>query len=71
MIDQTILDWLRTITQEERAILNGDASVDWGLYIEQSGNIINAKKLLDNGKLITIRPHTRFIHFPPDRKSVV
>ena len=71
MIDQTILDWLRTITQEERAILNGDASVDWGLYIEQSGNIINAKKLLDSGKLITIRPHTRFIHFPPHTHDYV
>lgn len=71
MIDQTILDWLRTITQEECAILNGDTSVDWGLYIEQSGNIINAKKLLDSGKLITIRPHTRFIHFPPHTHDYV
>ena len=26
--------------------------------------IINSRKLLASGKLITIRPHTRFIHFP-------
>ena len=27
-------------------------------------SIINAKKLLSAGKLITVRPHTRFVHFP-------
>ena len=27
-------------------------------------NTINAQKLLAAGKLITLRPHTRFIHFP-------
>lgn len=27
-------------------------------------NVVDANKLLENGKLITVRPHTRFVHFP-------
>ena len=54
-IDETILDCLGPITQEEYAILNGDDSVDWKLYIEQSGNVINAKKLLDSDLMNQIR----------------
>ena len=71
MIDSTILNWLRPITAEERSILDGSDAVDWKLYIEQTGNVINAKKLLDSGKLITIRPHTRFVHFPPHTHDYV
>lgn len=26
-------------------------------------NVVDANKLLENGKLITVRPHTRFVHF--------
>ena len=63
MIDQAILDRLRPITAEERSILDGSGAIDWNLYIERTGSVINAKKLLDSGKLITIRPHTRFVHF--------
>ena len=32
--------------------------------MQGQGNTVNAKKLLAAGKLITIRSHTRFIHFP-------
>ena len=32
--------------------------------MQGQGSTINARKLLASGKLITIRPHTRFIHFP-------
>lgn len=71
MIDSTILNWLRPITAEERSILDGSDAVDWELYIERTGNVINAKKLLDSGKLITIRPHTRFVHFPPHTHDYV
>ena len=32
--------------------------------LDDKNNIVDAKKLLDDGKLIQVRPHTRFIHFP-------
>lgn len=63
-MDQQILAHLQGITEEEQAILDGRTTIDRNLYMQGQGNTINAKKLLASGKLITIRPHTRFIHFP-------
>ena len=63
-MDQRILDRLKVITAEEQAILDGRTTIDRELYMQGKGNTINAKKLLESGKLITLRPHTRFIHFP-------
>jgi len=63
-MNQEILQHLQGITGEEQAILDGRTTIDREIYMQGQGNIINAKKLLAAGKLITIRPHTRFIHFP-------
>lgn len=63
-MNESILKSLRTITAEEQAILDGRTTIDRELYMEGRENTINAQKLLSAGKLITLRPHTRFIHFP-------
>ena len=63
-MDQRILDRLKVITAEEQAILDGRTTIDRNLYMQGQGNTVNAQKLLASGKLITLRPHTRFIHFP-------
>lgn len=63
-MDIELLTYLQSITAEEQAILDGRTSIDRDIYMQGQSNIINAKKLLAAGKLITIRPHTRFIHFP-------
>ena len=63
-MNSEILQYLQGITAEEQAILDGRDTIDRELYMQGQGDIINAKKLLSAGKLITIRPHTRFIHFP-------
>lgn len=60
----SLLNHLRQITPEEQAILDGRTSIDRDIYMLGGGNTINSSKLLAAGKLITIRPHTRFIHFP-------
>lgn len=62
--DKKIIDVLLPITAEEKEILDGKKTIDRSLYMERSDNTVNSKKLLEMGKLITIRPHTRFIHFP-------
>ena len=59
-----ILQHLKRITQEEQAILDGQTSVDMTLYMQGQGKTIHSKKLMEAGKLITIRTHTRFVHFP-------
>ena len=63
-MDQQIWERLSEITEEEQAILDGQTTIDRNLYMRGQDNTINAQKLLASGKLITLRPHTRFIHFP-------
>ncbi len=63
-MDKKILDYLARITEEEQNILSGKNNIDRNIYMKGEKNVINAQKLLDAGKLITVRPHTRFVHFP-------
>ena len=63
MINQEILDKLTPITDEESAILRGEG-VDKSIYTTSGGSVIRSKKLLVDGKLISVRKHTRFVHFP-------
>lgn len=70
-MNKYIIPQLQEITLEERAILNGRTSIDRNLYMQGRDNQINSKKLLQDGKLITVRPHTRFIHFPPHTHDYV
>ena len=64
MIKQEILEKLMPITDEERAILAGRNTVDKSIYTTHGGSVIRSKKLLEGGRLIRVRTHTRFIHFP-------
>lgn len=59
-----ILAYLRGITPEEQSILDGRTTIDRDIYMQGQMNVVNSRKLLAAGKLITLRPHTRFIHFP-------
>ena len=68
---QDILDRLTVITEEEQEILDGQKSVRKDRYTLQKDFIIDSSRLLRNGQLIMIRPHTRFIHFPKHRHNYV
>lgn len=59
-----LLRKLKEITFEEQRLLDGESNIDRDIYMESSKNIVNSKKMLNDGKQITIRPHTRFVHFP-------
>lgn len=63
-MNSEILEQLKIITPEEQEILDGRREIDENIYVESEGNVFDSKKLLDTTKLITVRPHTRFIHFP-------
>ena len=64
MIDSTILDRLSVLTEEEKAILGGRTAIDRDLYMDGSRDVISGDKLIAPGKMIAVRPHTRFIRFP-------
>ena len=63
-MDEQILSILSVITDEERQFLDGATAIDRSLYMDANHHMITIKKLLSDGKHITIRPHTRFVHFP-------
>lgn len=70
-----LLQKLSVITDEEQTILNGDAGIDRSLYFHEGDlseqNRVDASLLLEKGKLIDIRPHTRFVHFPEHTHNFV
>ena len=70
-VQRELLEQLREITEEERRILNGEAEVDRDLYTSGSDFTIDSNKMLEEGKLIAIRTHTRFVHFPLHRHNYV
>ena len=77
-MNSQIIEELRKITEEEQVLLSGDGVIDRKLYQTEelsdagaTGYVVNAKKLLDAGKLITIRKHTRFAHFPAHSHNYV
>ncbi len=57
-----LLKKLSVITEEEQRILDGN-QLDMGAYSSKIGSV-DASFLLEAGKLITVRPNTRFIAFP-------
>ena len=64
MVKADILEYLKQITSEEQDIINGKKTINRDIYMLSWSNTVNSKKLLDEGKLITMRKHTRFIAFP-------
>lgn len=59
-----LLDELRKITPEEQRLLSGEAEIEKEIYMSAESDKIDAKKLLEAGKMIQVRTHTRFVHFP-------
>lgn len=70
-MQEQLLEELKKITDEEKRILEGAKSIEKERYMSSEVNVIDAKKLLDRGKLIKVRTHTRFIHFPKHTHNYV
>lgn len=59
-----LLELLEPVTEEEREILEGKGQVKQGLYTSRKHFTVESEKLLQEGKLISVRKHTRFAYFP-------
>ena len=55
-MNQEIIRRLKEVTAEEQAVLDGRSTIDRDLYMLGQDNTINSKKLLEEGKMITLRP---------------
>ena len=49
------------ISQEEQGYLDGSVLVNKELYTSENKFEIDRKRFLKEGRLITVRPHSRFI----------
>ena len=78
-MNSKLIEKLTAITPEEQEILDGREGIDRSLYYraDQSAkpgsrpDEIDAALVLTNGKLIDMRPHTRFVHFPEHTHNYV
>lgn len=68
---QELLKELSVITDEERRILDGHTDIEHDRYTEKKELIVDCEKLIQKGKLIQVRPHTRFVRFPKHRHNYV
>ena len=73
-----LLEKLSQISEEEKAILAGQSAIDRSLYYapeesrrRSSVDEIDAARVLQNGRIIDIRRHVRFIHFPKHTHNFV
>ncbi|MDF2868619.1 MAG: transcriptional regulator, AraC family [Anaerocolumna sp.] len=71
IIHQELLDKLKEITEEEQDILSGNSTVARDLYTSEKDFVIDSKKMLAKGKLIDVRTHTRFVHFPKHKHNYI
>lgn len=63
-MQKQLLERLCQVTAEEEEILKRQSGVDKSLYTSGKNFVVEKDKMLARGKLIDIRPHTRFVHFP-------
>ena len=68
---QELLAYLQKITPEEQAILELGDGIRQELYTSRREFVVDSRRLLEKGKLIEVRPHTRFAHFPRHRHNYV
>lgn len=70
-MDTELLSYFRRISDEEQEILSGSKAICQERYTTKKQFIIDSSKMLANGTLIDVRPHTRFIHFPKHKHNYV
>lgn len=70
-MDSRILDFLEKITEEERDILSSK-KINNSIYTnDKNFTKVECNKVIENGSLISARPHTRFIDFPQHNHEFV
>lgn len=68
---EELLNELMVISEEEKKYRAGQGMVERQLYARESIGEIDRELLLKRGRLITVRPHSRFVDFPEHRHNYV
>ena len=70
-MNQELIQILSQITEEEKRIINVKKEVEKERYTSSKDFVIQKKKMLEEERLITVRPHTRFIDFPKHKHDYI
>ena len=62
---------LSVITEEEQRLLQGQKNINKNIYTKKKELVVDSQHFLQKGKLIQVRTHTRFVHFPKHRHNYV
>lgn len=63
-MDQKFIKKMQKITEEEQSYLDGKIEVKKDVYTKGKNFEIDRNLFLKEGKLVTVRPHSRFVEFP-------
>lgn len=70
-MNSLLLNELKKTTSEEQELLSGRSGIDRSIYMQDNSAEVDKALLLEKGKLITLRPHTRFTYFPKHTHNYV
>ncbi len=70
-MDILLLEQLKKITIEEQELLSGRSEINRSIYMQENSAEVDWEHFLEKGKLITLRPHTRFAYFPKHTHNYV
>ena len=69
-MDKALINKLSEITEEEMRLKSGE-KLDISAYSGNDLGVVDSKKLLKTGSLITVRPNTRFTSFPRHKHNYI
>lgn len=70
-MNQWLLEQMQVVTPEEQIYLNGDIQVRKDIYTRKNSFEIDSQLFLKEGKLITVRHHSRFVEFPIHKHNYI
>lgn len=70
-MNNELLNSLKKITPEEDEFKSGKKEIQRSIYMNENSAEVDWKHLVERGELLTIRPHTRFVHFPEHTHNYV
>ncbi len=70
-MDKWLLEQIQKVTPEEQGYLDGEEQVNREIYTRKENFEIDPQLFLKQGKLVTVRHHSRFIEFPEHKHNYI
>ncbi len=70
-MDEQLIKRMQEISEEELVYLGGDAQVKRDIYTTRNQFVVDSQLFLREGKLITVRHHSRFVEFPLHKHNYI